>query len=127
MSLVERPAPPRSSPRPVFDGPALIRRADVTRHIWGDPAAGEVFDWIYASTDKVHMLVFGLSPGGKSQCGSRLRVLGEFGDGRGQSSRIADGHEPGGARRGRKDLASAARVGRNARHARGRRLQQHAA
>jgi quercetin dioxygenase-like cupin family protein len=63
MSLAERPAPPASSPRPTFDGPALIRRADVTRHVWGDPAAGEVFDWIYASTDKVHMLVFGLAPG----------------------------------------------------------------
>jgi quercetin dioxygenase-like cupin family protein len=63
VSLVERPAPPLSSPRPTFDGPALIRRADVTRHVWGDPAAGEVFDWIYASTEKVHMLVFGLPPG----------------------------------------------------------------
>ena len=63
MSLAERPLPPASSPRPAFDGPALIRRADVTRHIWGDPEAGEVFDWIYASTDKVHMLVFGLAPG----------------------------------------------------------------
>ncbi len=63
MSLVERPAPPASSPRPDFDGPALIRRADVTRHVWGDPAAGEVFDWIYASTEQVHMLVFGLAPG----------------------------------------------------------------
>jgi quercetin dioxygenase-like cupin family protein len=63
MSLVERPLPPASSPRPDFDGPALIRRADVTRHVWGDPAAGEVFDWIYASTEKVHMLVFGLPPG----------------------------------------------------------------
>ena len=62
MSLVERPAPP-ASPRPAFDGPALIRRAGVTRHVWGDPAAGEVYDWIYASTDKVHMLVFGLPPG----------------------------------------------------------------
>jgi quercetin dioxygenase-like cupin family protein len=60
VSLVERPL---SSPRPTFEGPALIRRSDVTRHVWGDPAAGEVFDWIYASTDKVHMLVFGLPPG----------------------------------------------------------------
>jgi quercetin dioxygenase-like cupin family protein len=41
----------------------LVRRADVTRHVWGDPEAGEVYDWIYASTDKVHMLVFGLAPG----------------------------------------------------------------
>ena len=62
MSLAERPPPP-ASPRPAFDGPALIRRADVTRHVWGDPQAGEVFDWIYASTDKVHMIVFGLPPG----------------------------------------------------------------
>ncbi len=53
-----------SSPRPSFDGPALIRRRDVTRHVWGDPAAGEVFDWIYASTERIHMLVFGLPPGG---------------------------------------------------------------
>ena len=52
VSLVERPAPPASSPRPTFDGPALIRRADVTRHVWGDPAAGEVYDWIYASTER---------------------------------------------------------------------------
>jgi quercetin dioxygenase-like cupin family protein len=63
VSLIERPAPPASSPRPTFDGPALIRRADVTRHVWGNPAAGEVFDWIYASTERVHMLVFGLAPG----------------------------------------------------------------
>jgi quercetin dioxygenase-like cupin family protein len=64
VSLVERQPPPASSPRPIFDGPALIRRADVTRHVWGDPASGEVFDWIYASTQRVHMLVFGLPPGG---------------------------------------------------------------
>jgi quercetin dioxygenase-like cupin family protein len=62
VSTVERGAP-ASSPRPAFSGPALIRRADVTRHIWGDPEAGEVFDWIYASTERVHMLVFGLAPG----------------------------------------------------------------
>ena len=48
----------------MFDGPALIRRADVTRHVWGEPESGEVFDWIYASTDKVHMLLFGVPPGG---------------------------------------------------------------
>ncbi len=64
MSLAERLLRPASSPRPTFDAPALVRRADVTRHVWGDPAAGEVFDWIYASTERVHMLVFGLAPGG---------------------------------------------------------------
>jgi quercetin dioxygenase-like cupin family protein len=62
--MIERLLPPASSPRPTFDGPALIRRSEVTRHIWGDPASGEVFDWIYCSTERLHMLVFGLPPGG---------------------------------------------------------------
>ena len=75
MSLVERGAPPRSSPRPTFAGPALIRRVDVTRHIWGDPEAGEVFDWIYASTERVHMLVFGLAPGGGFRHSDAFRTV----------------------------------------------------
>jgi quercetin dioxygenase-like cupin family protein len=52
------------SPRPSFDGPALISAHTVTRHIWGDEQSGEVADWIYASTDLIHCLVFGLAPGG---------------------------------------------------------------
>jgi quercetin dioxygenase-like cupin family protein len=75
VSLVERPAPPASSPRPTFDGPALIRRADVTRHVWGDPAAGEVYDWIYASTERIHMLVFGLPPGGGFRHSEDFRTI----------------------------------------------------
>lgn len=63
------------SPRPTFDGPALIRRADVTKHVWGDPEAGEVYDWIYASTDKVHMLVFGLAPGGAFRHSEEYRTI----------------------------------------------------
>ena len=51
------------SPRPTFDGPAHIPYAAVTRHLWGDPASGEVADWIYVSSDKIHQLVFGLLPG----------------------------------------------------------------
>jgi quercetin dioxygenase-like cupin family protein len=75
VTMAERPAPPASSPRPTFDGPALIRRADVTRHVWGDPASGEVFDWIYASTDKVHMLVFGLAPGASFRHSEAYRTI----------------------------------------------------
>ncbi len=56
----------RSSPRPQFAGPAAIPFATVTRHIWGDAEAGEVFDWIYGSTDKIHALVFGLAPAVRS-------------------------------------------------------------
>jgi len=53
----------KSSPRPVFDGPTPIPYSKVTRHIWGDEAAGQVDDWIYVSTDKIHQLVFGMPPG----------------------------------------------------------------
>lgn len=66
---------PPSSPRPTFDAPAAIRRADVTRHVWGDPEAGEVFDWIYASTERVHGLVFGLPPGGAFRHSPGFRTI----------------------------------------------------
>lgn len=53
----------QSSPRPVFDGPTHIPYARVTRHLWGDAAAGQIDDWIYVSTDRIHQLVFGMPPG----------------------------------------------------------------
>ena len=53
-----------SSPRPTFDGPTAIPYASVTRHLWGDADSGEVADWIYVSSDKIHQLIFGLPPGG---------------------------------------------------------------
>ena len=52
------------SPRPVYDRPTHITDATVTRHIWGDDEAHQVADWIYASTDRIHAMVFGLAPGG---------------------------------------------------------------
>ncbi len=55
----------RPSPRPTFDGPTAIPRTAVTRHVWGDAQAGEVADWVYASTDRIHCLLFGLAPGGR--------------------------------------------------------------
>jgi quercetin dioxygenase-like cupin family protein len=54
----------KSSPRPSFDRPTHIPYAGVTRHLWGDDASGKVDDWIYASSGKIHELVFGLPPGG---------------------------------------------------------------
>lgn len=51
------------SPRPTFDGPSHIPYESVTRHLWGDPEAGEVADWIYVSSEKIHQLVYGLLPG----------------------------------------------------------------
>jgi quercetin dioxygenase-like cupin family protein len=54
----------RPSPRPTFDRPTAIPRSQATRHVWGDAEAGEVADWIYASTERIHCLVFGLPPGG---------------------------------------------------------------
>ena len=58
-------APSGSSPRPTYDGPTAIPYAGVTRFLWGDDDSGRVADWIYASTDKIHMLVYGLPPDGR--------------------------------------------------------------
>ena len=49
------------SPRPTYDAPTLVRRSDIKHHIWGDKQSGLVGDWLYASTDKVHVLEFGLA------------------------------------------------------------------
>ncbi len=70
-----KPTVYRSSPRPQFAGPAAIPYATVTRHIWGDAEAGEVFDWIYGSTDKIHALVFGLAPGGTFRHSPEFRTV----------------------------------------------------
>jgi mannose-6-phosphate isomerase-like protein (cupin superfamily) len=63
------------SPRPTFSGPAHIPYETVTRHLWGDPVAGEVADWIYVSSDKIHQLVFGLPPGGAFRHSDHFRTI----------------------------------------------------
>ena len=63
------------SPRPTFDRPTAIPYRAVTRHIWGDPIAGEVADWIYASTGRIHCLVFGLAPGQGFRHSSEFRTI----------------------------------------------------
>ena len=61
---MEAPQPYKPSPRPTFDGPAHIPYRSVQRYLWGDPVAGEVSDWIYVSSERIHALVFGLPPHG---------------------------------------------------------------
>lgn len=56
---------PARSPRPTYDGPTAIPFSQVTRYLWGDEESGEVSDWIYASTDLIHMLTYALPPGGR--------------------------------------------------------------
>jgi quercetin dioxygenase-like cupin family protein len=56
--------PYQPSPRPTFDEPTCIPRSAAVRHVWGDPDAGEVADWIYVSSGLIHALVFGLEPHG---------------------------------------------------------------
>jgi quercetin dioxygenase-like cupin family protein len=64
-----------SSPRPTFDGPTPLPYAAVTRHLWGDAESGEVADWIYVSSDRIHQLVFGLPPGGSFRHSDAYRTL----------------------------------------------------
>ena len=63
------------SPRPTFDAPAPIPYASVTRHLWGDAEAGEVADWIYVSSDKIHQLVFSLPAGGVFRHSDAYRTI----------------------------------------------------
>lgn len=51
------------SPRPTYDAPTLVRRNEIKHHIWGDKQSGLVADWLHASTDRIHVLEFGLAPG----------------------------------------------------------------
>ena len=65
----------KPSPRPVFDRPTAIPYANVTRHLWGDAESGEVDDWIYVSSGKIHQLVFGLEPGGAFRHSEAFRTV----------------------------------------------------
>lgn len=64
-----------ASPRPTFSGPAHIPYETVTRHLWGDQASGEVADWIYVSSEKIHQLLFGLPPGGAFRHSEDFRTI----------------------------------------------------
>jgi mannose-6-phosphate isomerase-like protein (cupin superfamily) len=63
------------SPRPTFAGPAAIRRAEATRHVWGDAESGEVADRIYVSSDRIHALVFELAPGAAFRHSREFRTV----------------------------------------------------
>jgi mannose-6-phosphate isomerase-like protein (cupin superfamily) len=51
------------SPRSTYDAPALARHSEIKHHVWGDKQSGLVGDWLYASTDKLHVIEFGMAPG----------------------------------------------------------------
>jgi quercetin dioxygenase-like cupin family protein len=65
----------RPSPRPSFDAPTAIRAADAVRHTWGDEDAGFVEDWIYVSSQLIHVIVFGLPPGGAFRHSESFRTV----------------------------------------------------
>jgi quercetin dioxygenase-like cupin family protein len=47
----------------------------VTRHLWGDEQSGVVADLIYASTERIHALVFVLPPGGAFRHSPEYRTV----------------------------------------------------
>lgn len=65
----------KPSPRPNFTEPTHISYRTVTRHLWGDAEAGEVADWIYVSSDKIHQIVFGVAPRGNFTHSSEFRTI----------------------------------------------------
>jgi len=66
LSRATRAMPKKANvptPRPMFNAPTHIPSHSAALHLWGDDEAGHVADWIYASTQKVHHLVFSVAPG----------------------------------------------------------------
>jgi mannose-6-phosphate isomerase-like protein (cupin superfamily) len=63
------------SPRPTFDGAAHIRAQNAVLHLWGEPESGEVADWMYVSSSKVHHIMFGLAPGAAFGHSNRYRTV----------------------------------------------------
>lgn len=59
------PSGRRPTPRPKFTLPTILRREDLTHHVWGDTAAGFVTDRVISSTDQLHVLEYELPPGGE--------------------------------------------------------------
>lgn len=55
----------RSTPRPHFDEPRLIRHGEAAHHVWGDEAGGFVTDRVISSSDQLHVLEFELPPGAR--------------------------------------------------------------
>jgi mannose-6-phosphate isomerase-like protein (cupin superfamily) len=47
----------------IFEGPALVRRANAKRFLWGDDTAGYVSDLIYGRGERIAALVYSLRPG----------------------------------------------------------------
>ena len=43
--------------------PRLLRYQDVPLVLWGDTTSGQVCDWFYATSDKIHFIMFSLRPG----------------------------------------------------------------
>ena len=52
----------RSTPRPTFNGPTVLRRDEVAHHVWGDAGSSLVTDRVYLSNDQLHVLEFELPP-----------------------------------------------------------------
>ena len=55
----------RSTPRPDFTSPTLIRRGDASHHVWGDAEAGFVTDRVVLSSANLHVLEYDLPPRGE--------------------------------------------------------------
>ena len=65
----------KPSPRPTFSEATHLPYDQVTRYLWGDPEAGEVADWIYVSSDKIHQIVFGLPNRGAFRHSESFRTI----------------------------------------------------
>jgi quercetin dioxygenase-like cupin family protein len=56
---------PQGPPGISFEKPTLIPAERAPRFLWGDPDAGYVSDWIYGSSQNIHMMSFEMNVGAR--------------------------------------------------------------
>lgn len=64
-----------ASPRPTFDAPTVVRADAAVQHTWGDETSGTVFDRIYASSSKIHHIIYELAPHGAFTHSDAFRTI----------------------------------------------------
>ena len=57
--------------------PRLLRYQDVPLILWGDSTSGEVCDWFYTTSEKIHFIMFSLRPGARWQHSDRFKPIWE--------------------------------------------------
>jgi len=64
-----------SASQPLLTEPTFVPFEKATRLLWGDKTTGQVADWVYAASDKIYQIVYGLPSGGAFRHSEQVRTV----------------------------------------------------